>query len=95
MTPVESLIEKVRPVAEMAYEFVCAPVVLLWFAVSDSDDNCLLLETATLPADPIDRWLALVDADTLPLAPSAFKVTLLPVIVPELREMVGLSRLFA
>ncbi|MNT79182.1 hypothetical protein D3C72_2184920 [compost metagenome] len=49
----------------------------------------------TLPAEPIVRLPVLVDAHTLPFVPSAFKVTLLPVIVPDVREMVGLSTLFA
>src|SRR6478752_309685 len=80
LTPFESPSENVRPPAEIAYVLVCAPVVLLWFAVSDSDANCLVLETLTLPAEAMDRLLVLVDPDTLPLVPSAFRLTLLPVI---------------
>ncbi|MNI58483.1 hypothetical protein D3C73_1135950 [compost metagenome] len=91
--PVESVSEKVSPVAEMLYEWVCAPLVL-WFAVSASDVSCLLFETETLPADPIDRLLALVDAVTLPFVFRAFRLTLLSVIRPD-PPMVGLNVLFA
>lgn len=94
-TPVESLNENaVMPLALMLYVLLIEPLLLLWLAVSDSAVSALLLATDTLPAEAIDRLDALVCAETLPLVPSALRLTLLPVIRPE-PPMVGARSVLA
>lgn len=93
--PVESLNENaVMPVALMLYVLLTEPLLLLWLAVSDSESNCLLLAMDTLPAEATARLAVLVWADTLPLVPSALRLTLLAVTMPE-PPMVGARSLLA